>query len=209
MKKPIIFIVAGALLAFSSCDKGTKNHVDILPVHADVSVPAPSLASGVFLQKSAMDVTATDDVVVVDVMLRSSGSQAYSALALEVMFDNGLVQISRIDWAATPLGDCTLNGAGACDPLCLNNVSPASAVPANSSGDLVIGVSLKSGCPGATASTATRLMTLWFIAATVGTSDISLKNNGAGDCGILDAVAQPVVPAIDCDPAVATVTAAR
>ena len=209
MKRPIILIMAGALLALPACDKGNKNHVDILPVHADVSVPAPSGASDVFLQKSAMDATTTDDVVVVDVMLNSSGSQAYDALALEVIFDDpGLVQIGRIDWAATPLGDCTLNGAGACDPLCLNNVSPSSAVPANTSGDLLIGVASRTGCPGATASSGIRLMTLWFIATTVGSSHISLKDNGAGDCGILSA-GSAVVPAIPCDPAVATVTAAR
>jgi hypothetical protein len=209
MKKPIIFfIVAGALLAFSACDRGQKPEDKVLPVHADVSVPAPSLASSVFLQKSAMDVTTTDDLVVVDVMLHSSVSQSYDDLALDVIFDPGLLQISRIDWATTPLGDCTLGGAGSCDPLCLNNVSPASATPANTSGDLVIAVSSKSGCPSATASTATRLMSVWFFAATVGTSDISLKDNGAGDCGILSG-GSAVVPAIPCDSVVATVTAAR
>src|SRR5580765_7695354 len=124
-----------------------------------------------------MDVTTTDDVVVVDVMLRSTGSQSYDALALDVIFDPGLLQISRIDWAATPLGDCTLGGANACDPICANNVSPASATPANTCGDLVIAVSLKSGCPGTTASTATRLMSVWFFAATVGTSDISMDDH--------------------------------
>jgi hypothetical protein len=208
MKNPIIFMVTGVLLALSACDKGGNDEVRILPVHADVSVPAPNSASSVFLQKSAMDVTTTDDVVVIDVMLRSTGSQSYDDLALDVIFDPGLVQISRIDWAATPLGNCTLGGAGTCDPLCLNNVSPASATPANTSGDLVIAVSSKSGCPGATASTATRLMSLWFFAATVGTSDISLQDNGAGDCGILSG-GSAVVPAIPCDSAVATVTAAR
>jgi hypothetical protein len=208
MKKPIIFIVAGALLAFSACDRGQKPEDKILPVHADVSVPAPASASSVFLQKSALDTTATDDVVVVDVMLRSTGSQTYDDLALDVIFDPGLVQISRIDWAATPLGDCTLGGSGTCDPICLNNVSPASATPANTSGDLVIAVASKSGCPGATASSATRLMSLWFFAATVGTSDISLQDNGAGDCGILSG-GSAVVPAIPCDSVVATVTAAR
>jgi len=209
MKNPIIFIVAGALLAFSACDKGGTNEVKILPVHADVSVPAPSLASSVFLQKSAMDVTAADDVVVVDVMLRSSGSQAYDGLALDVLFDPGLVQISRIDWAATPLGDCTLGGSGTCDPICANNVSPSATAPANTTGDLVIGVTLKGGCPGTTASTATRLMSLWFFAATVGASDISMDDHyHTGDCGILSA-GVPVVPAIPCDSVVATVTAAR
>ena len=98
--------------------------------------------------------------------------------------------------------------SGGCNPSCLNNVSPSAAVPANTSGDLVIGVALTSGCPGATASTATPLMSLWFIAATVGTSDISLKDNGAGDCGILSG-GSAVVPAIPCDSVVATVTAAR
>jgi hypothetical protein len=208
MKNPIIFIVAGALLAFSACDKGGTDEVKILPVHADVSVLAPSKPSSVFFQKSAMDVTATDDVVVVDVMLRSTGSQTYDDLALDVIFDPGLVQISRIDWAATPLGDCTLGGSGTCDPICLNNVSPASATPANTSGDLVIAVATKSGCPSATASSATRLMSLWFFAATVGTSDISLQDNGAGDCGILSG-GSAVVPAIPCDSVVAMVTAAR
>ena len=206
MKKSIIFIAAGAFLAFSACDKGGTNEVRILPVHADVSVPAPNSASSVFLQKSAMDVTATDDVVVVDVMLRSTNSQSYDALAFDVIFDPGLVQISRIDWASTPLGDCT--GSGTCVPLCQNNVSPSATTPANTSGDLVLGVALTSGCPGATASTATRLMSLWFFAATVGTSDISLRDNGAGDCGILSG-GSAVVPAIPCDSAVATVTATR
>ncbi|HYV84425.1 MAG TPA: hypothetical protein VFB49_00790 [Patescibacteria group bacterium] len=206
MRTAIIFIAAGLLLPFAACDRGGNDEVKILPVHADVAVPPPSLSSDVFLQKSAMDVTTTDDVVVVDVMLRSTGSQAYSALALDVIFDPGLLQISRIDWASTPLGDCT--SSGTCVPLCENNVSPSSADPANTIGDLVIGVALISGCPGATASTATRLMTLWFIATTVGNSDITLKDNGLGDCGILSA-GLPVVPGIPCDPASATVTAAR
>jgi hypothetical protein len=209
MRKAIVFIAAGLLLPVAACEHGGNEEIKIVPVHADVAVPPPSGATDVFLQKSAMDVTATDDVVVLDVMLRSSASQSYDSLALEViMSDPGLVQIGRIDWAATPLGDCTLNGAGACDPLCLSNVSPSSANPANTTGDLVIGVALKGGCAGAIASTDTRLMSLWFIATTAGTSNISLKDNGAGDCGILSA-GVPVVPAIPCDSAVATVTAAR
>ena len=210
MKRPIIFIVAGALLALPACDKGNKNHVDILPVHADLTIDAITTDPAVYLARSAMDISAADDVIVLDVMLRDSTAPAFDAFTLEVQFDPGLAQVSRIVWNATPLGDCT--GSGVCDPICANNVSPSDhlTVPANTSGDLLIGVSRKPApCTGTSNPGPVPLLSLWFIATTVGTSQVKLIDGaGTGDCEILGG-SSPASLGFPCLSGNATIIAAR
>jgi hypothetical protein len=189
MKKPIILVVAGALLAFSACDKGQSNVDKILPVQANLAIDTIT-TDGVYLARSAMG-TGLADAVAIDVVLRDGAAPTFDAFTLEVTFDPGLQQVGRIIWNATPLGDCT--GTGACDPLCLNNVSPSglSTIPANTSGDLLIVVAAKpSPCTGASNPGPVTLLTLWFISTTVGTSQVKLIDGaGHGDCEILSGAA--------------------
>jgi hypothetical protein len=207
MKKPIIFVVAGALLAFSACDKGEKNKVDILPVHADLAIDTITTDPAVYLARSSMG-TGAADVVAIDVMLRDGAAPTFDAFTLEVMFDPGLQQVGRVIWNATPLGDCT--GTGACDPICGNNVSPSgtSTIPANDSGDLLIGVATKpTPCTGTSNPGPVPLLTLWFISTTVGTSQVKLIDGaGHGDCEILSGAASLGFPCLSGN---ATITAAR
>lgn len=208
MKKPIIFIVAGALLAFSACDKSGNNEVKILPVHADVSVDTITADPAVFLRKSAADSNPTDQLVAVDVVLRDGAAPVFDAFTLELMFDPGLAQVSRITWNATPLGNCT--GTMTSALLCLNNVSPSdpSTVPANTSGDLVIGVARTDGAGTSNPGPVT-LVTIWFFATTVGTSQLTLIDGpGSGDCEILGG-SSPASLGFPCLSGNATIDAAR
>src|SRR5437867_9227298 len=189
MRKPII-IVAGALLAFSACDRGGSNHVDILPVHADVTVDLPTAMPDqqIFLQKSALDTSIADDLVVVDVMLRSSTPVTFYDIDMELLFDPGLVEVSRLEWSMTPLGDCT-DTVAACPLYCTTNVSSSGTTPP---GDLILGIPTESCSPGATITGTVRLFSIWFIAASAGSSQLTLVDGpGSGDCEILDANRNP------------------
>ncbi len=83
-------LAAGALLLLPSCGK-SKNENKILPVSADIRIdnPATFPAPSVFLQK----VSASGDLVIVDVMLRTSSAVTFDAFDLDLTFDPGIVQL--------------------------------------------------------------------------------------------------------------------
>jgi hypothetical protein len=207
MRNVLILLFASLLLVIAACSKSSNNEDKILPVHADVTVDAVTATPAIFLQKSASN-TGQIDVVALDIMLRPSGTASFSAITMEVKFDPALVQIGQIDTSASPLGDC--QSTGSCVPTCGNNVSSSGSGPtANVSGDLLLGVTKLFPCPGVSVSTETPLLTLWFIATTVGTSQITLVDGaGNGDCEILSGN-PPVSLGIPCYSGNATIVAAR
>jgi hypothetical protein len=199
------------VLTFAGCS-GDENKDVILPLQARFDVAAVGGDPVIFFQKSPTDTNLTDDVVVVDVMLRSSASITFDAIDMEILFDPSLLQVGQVDMTTTPLGPCPANLASSCssngptDPLCCSNANAA-----NSSGDLIIGVS-RTGGSGATVTGTDKLMTLRFIGATVGTSMVRFETTlPSGDCEILTGV--PPAPLVNlgvpCDSDNATVTVAR
>jgi hypothetical protein len=208
MRNVLTVVFAGLLLAIAACSKSGNTEDKILPVHANISVDAVTATPAIFFQTSASN-TGQNDVVAVDIMLRPSGSVSFSAIDMEVKFDPGLVQIGQIDTSASPLGDCQTTTT--CAPICSNNVNPSSASTpkANDVGDLILGIATNGLCPGVTVSTTTHLLTLWFIATTVGTSQITLVDTAStGDCEILSG-SPPVPLPITCYSGNATIVAAR
>jgi len=202
-------VAALTLLPLAACSDD-DNESKILPIRADFAVTPVSTDPVVYLQKNPSDTSSADDVVLIDVMLRDMGAQPFDAFTLEVRFDPGVVQIGQVDNTATPLGDC--RGSNPCDPLCLDNVEPTDPLTpkANTTGDLFIGVASRPLCPGHPGGSV-RLLTLGFIAASVGTSPIELVDvAGSGDCEILSG--QGGIPAalpIPCDDGNAMVVASR
>jgi len=196
--------VAAALLALNAC--GNKNDEDkILPTRASLEVTPPATDPLVYLDKNPNDTDTTDDVVLVDVMLRDSGGATFSSFTLELTFNPGVVQVGQIVNNATPLGDCT--NPPACNLLCQDNVSPSSATPANTTGDLLLGVASGQLCTPVTVTTPTRLLTIAFIGASVGSSQLDLVDGpGSGDCEILDGL-NPL--SITCDAGGATINVTR
>jgi hypothetical protein len=193
------------LLAFAGCGGDENNNDAIVPVQAAFDVPNATTSDPVvFFQESATDV-AGDDIVVVDVMLKSTGGTTFSAFTMEIHFDPGVVQVGQVDLTATPLGDCT--SGLALHPICADNVH-SSTNPANDTGDLLLGVSAQSGGVLASVTGTEKLFTLRFVGASVGTSLIEFVDGaGSGDCEILDAT--PADLGIDCDSGGAVVTVAR
>jgi hypothetical protein len=174
--------VAAAFLALNGCSH--KNEGDkILPTRASLEVTPAATDPLVYLDKNPTDTNTTDDVVLVDVMLRDSGGASFNSFTLEITFDPGVVQVGQIVNNATPLGDC---GNSTCGLLCEDNVSPGSATSANTTGDLLLGVAGPL-CPSASVTAPTRLLTIAFIGSTVGSSPLEIVDGpGSGDCEILD-----------------------
>ena len=195
-----------ALVALAGCNDD-DNEDAIHPVHASFEVDPVSADPAVFFVKSPTDVNATDDIVVVDVMLRSTGGTTFSAFTMEIHFDPTVLQIGQLDLTATALGDCT-SGA-ALHPICSDNIDPAPPIaPANDSGELLLGVSAQNGGPLASVTGIEKLFTLRFVGASVGTSDITFTQGaGSGDCEILDAT--PADLGITCESGAAHVVVAR
>lgn len=187
------------LLACGDEDEETK----ILPIRAAFTVDAVSTDPVVFLQQNPDDTSSTDDVVLIDVMLRDMTVQPFEKFNLEVRFDPGIVQIAEVDDTATPLGDC--RSSSPCAPLCFNNVQDA-----NGTGKLIIGVSSNASCPGSAGGNLP-LLTLGFIASSIGTSRIVLFDGaGSGDCEILSSSGASLTPLdIPCDDGNATVIGTR
>jgi hypothetical protein len=197
-------VPAAALLVLAGCS-GEDDESAILPTRAQFEVTPPATDPLVFLDKNPADTTDTDDVVLVDVMLRATAGVTFSSFTLELTFDPGVVQIGQIDDSVTPLGNC--DSPPGCGLLCADNVSPSSASPANTTGDLVLGVSAPL-CTPISVSTPTRLLTITFVGASVGSTTLELVDlAGHGDCEILDAgnVAQPIT----CNAGDATITVTR
>jgi hypothetical protein len=174
-------VAAVALVALAAC--GNKNEEDkILPTRASLDVTPPATDPLVYLDKNPNDTDTTDDVVLVDVMLRDSGVAAFNSFNLELTFDPGVVQVGQIVNSATPLGDC--GNPPACGLQCLDNVSPSAGTSANTTGQLLLGVD-SPWCPTVPVSIPTRLLTIAFIGASVGSSPLTLVP-GSGSCEILD-----------------------
>jgi hypothetical protein len=130
---------------------------------------------------------------------------AFRFFNLEINFTPGVVQVGQIDASATPLGGC---GSGLCPPICADNIAPSNATPANTTGNLVLGVESQQCGTTANVTTTVRLLTISFIGASVGTSPITLVDGpGTGDCEILDSNGDPLP--ITCDSGGATVTVTR
>jgi len=193
--------VAAMLLALAACGGGDDENA-ILPTMASFTVTTPLIDPVVYLQKNAGDTTDTDNVVVVDVMLRHGAGVTFSAFTLEMSFTPGVVQVGQIDASTTPLGEC--GGSGPCPLICHDNLSPSDVDPANSTGTLLIGVGAQ-GCGTAATVTGTeRLLTISFIGASVGESLLDLVDDPApvitalGDCEILDAAGDRLpIPCVD------------
>ena len=206
MRKSKSFVALALLpLAGLLACNNNNNEDQILPVRASLTIQTVNSDPAVFFQASALDTSTDDNMVVLDVMLRSGAAVNFEAITLEITFDPGLAQIAQIDANTTPLGDCT--SSNACAPLCLNNVVATQNAPsANSTGDLIIGVAAKPLCPTGNAGTV-KLMTLGFLATTVGSSAITLVDGaGPGDCEILHNGNSLAIP---CDSGGATIVGFR
>lgn len=200
-----MFVAAAVLVAVCGCSSNEPENV-ITPNAARLEINDVATDPAVFLRKNPTDTSNADDVVVVDVMLRSTAAIDFSTINIELLFDPGVVQIGQLNMTATPLGDCT--SAASCAPLCLENASTSGADAANKTGDLVVGVSARALCPAASATGEVTLMTLAFIGASTGSSTLTLVDGaGHGDCEILDAN-QAALP-IPCDSGGATVIVTR
>jgi len=198
---------AAALLALAACG-GSDDEIVILPTAASFSVTAPTADPVVFFQKNPADTSDADTMVMVDVMLSSAAAVTFSSFTLEVTFDPGVVQVGQIDASATPVGGC--GSPAACAPICADNISPSSADPANTTGDLLIGVA-NPLCPPANVTGTVKLLTIAFIGSSVGPSPLTLVDDGGsavqGDCEILDAAGSRLP--IPCDSGGAMITVAR
>src|SRR5262249_30616023 len=113
-------------------------------------------------------VSTTGDLVTVNVKLHTSAPVAFSSLDLEFAYDFTRVQITDVfDVNPAILGDC--NDTGNCQPLCRPNAADATqGIPSypDGLGHFVLGVSALPGCPTASLTTDTTLVTIGFQAAT-------------------------------------------
>ncbi len=205
MSKKWTATVCAVLATCLTCSKDKKEVSDILPIHATLSLTAVAGDPVVFFQRNPSDVSSDDDVVIVDVMLRSSALQSFEAFDLEIRFDPGLVQIGQVNDTATPFGNC--DSGSVCAPICLNNAGTPSP-NANVTGDLIIGVAARPApCMTAAVPPDVKLLTLAFIAAAAGTSTLELVDGpGTGDCEILSGGSPLPIP---CNSGSATVIASR
>ena len=173
------------VLTFAGCS-GDEHKDVILPLVASFDPgDSPTADPVVFLLKSPADTVPSDDVVVVDVLLRSNVGTTFSAFTMEIHFDPGVIQVGQVDLTATPLGDCT--SSTGLHPICADNVN-SSTDPANDTGTLLVAVGSQSGGALANVVGLQKLFTLRFVGASVGTSDVTFTQGaGSGDCEILDA----------------------
>ena len=191
-----------ALVALSGCNDEDSNDA-IHPVRATLVTPSVNGDPLIFFQSSPSDTNPNDDTVTVDIMLRADAGLTFDYINMEVLFDPTIIHVGQVDLTSTPLGDCTQTGPTF--PICLSNANAA-----NTSGDLIIGISRTDG-PSATITGTGKLLTLRFIGSTVGTSTLSFETAlPSGDCEILaDAVPDPVNLNVSCDGTGSYVTVAR
>jgi hypothetical protein len=185
-------IVAAVCLLVIACS-GDDDRIVVSPVVADITIQDTSSTNpAVYFENAGAG--PLDDMIIVDAKLRTVVATGFDAFNLEVLFDPGHVQINQVFGITTPLGTCSnimSNGCSStstgCDPICCSN-----AVDANSTGDLILGVSAPAGCT-VTSQPDQVLTQLVFLAATTGTSRLQLVDGpGSGDCEILQA--DPVIP---------------
>lgn len=221
-------VAAVALLPLAACNKSEKES-KILPIRAAVSVDPVVMDPALYFVRSPLDTRSDDDIAVLDIMLRMSAPQEFDYFGFRVRFDPGIVQLAA--YTQSPEADGrTFNPFGACNssatfcakypapapgnpippppttgPLCL----PQSISSANQTGDQIIAVAAvdSSACDSYTQGGTIRLLTLTFIAASVGTTPIELVSDEPHDCEILrDVDTNLGVPCLDGN---ATITASR
>jgi len=205
-------LIATAALLFAillpSCHDSNTNENRIKPILATLHmVTSPGTPDpAVYLE----EVSTTGDLVIVDVKLRNgTGSPIdFDAFTLEFTYDFNLIQVGDA-FTVNPsvLGDC--HAQTVCDPICNTNATDANhglTVDVNGKSHLFMVVAAKAGCPTASITADTTLVTLGFIAATtipepVPPNDPSQAQGrialiaapGHGDCEILQNVAEVLV----------------
>jgi hypothetical protein len=209
---PLTRLCAATLLVafvLPACGGHNKTENRIRPIEARLTiVPFPGTPDpAVFLEP----VSTTGDLVTVDVKLHNTTGNPidFDAFTLEFTYDFNLVQIGNaFDVNSLLLGDC--NAGSTCDPLCSNNAADANrglTVDVNGKAHFVMGVAARSGCPTASVTSDTTLVTLGIIAATtipgppVPPNDPNaapgritlISGAGHGDCEILQNVGEVLV----------------
>jgi hypothetical protein len=200
-----------AVLLVPACGGHNKSENRIKPIQANLSITtfpgAPDPA--VFLEK----VSTTGDLVTVDVKLHNTtGSPIdFDAFTLEFTYDFNLVQVGSVfDVNPSLLGDCT---TGTSCTVCLNNADRANqglTVDANGKAHFIMGVSALPGCPTASVTSDTTLVTLGFIAASTIAAPVPandptnapgritlISGAGHGDCEILNATVDLGIQCVD------------
>ncbi len=157
-----------AALVSPACSGSNKSENRIKPIEAKLNMAAfPGTPDpAVFLEP----VRTTGDLVTVDVKLHNTTGAPidFDAFTLEFTYNFHLVQIGDVfDVNPIVLGDCSAGPS--CSPLCSNNVADANlglTADVNGKAHFVMGVAATPGCPTASVTSDTPLVTLGFIAAT-------------------------------------------
>jgi hypothetical protein len=159
------------------CHGDDRNPLQVLPIRAticfgDCAAPEPEPSGpAVFFRQSAADTDPDDDLIILDVMLRTAASLEFDAFTLEVRFDPGIVNVGGDPMASlftsTPFGTCNQclricaqpcptppcpSTCQLCDEACdlPNTIEEVNQSPtclvngadANATGTLVIGVTI-------------------------------------------------------------------
>jgi hypothetical protein len=127
-------LLAALLLAvFGGCSKNDNNHHDILPIKASISFPNPPVGSQVVFMRVAAGDNPDDDLVPLDLVLRTSSPIPVDGVTVELSMENpsappgtlapGIVQaIFSTAGNATVLGPC---GGPTCvvHPVCVGGLN--------------------------------------------------------------------------------------
>ena len=192
-----------------ACGHGSKSENRIKPLEAVLTMPnfSGTPDPAVFLEKGQ---ASGGDLVILEVKLRNGTGNPidFDAFTLEFTYDFNLIQIGDVfEVNGALLGDC---GAGkVCDALCSNNAAASNqglTVDGNGKAHFLMGVAARPGCPTASVTTDTTLVSIGFIAATTIPGPVSPNNPdtapgrialisgaGRGDCEILQNVAEVLV----------------
>ncbi len=184
-------LLTAALFMLIGCRGDDARNV-LGPIVADVTIQDTSATDpAVYLDRFS----ASNDLVTIDVRMRTASSVDFDAFNIELLFDPGHIRVSQVFATSTPFGSCgtlmsgcaTGTGSPGCLPFCCAN-----AVDANITGDLILGVSAPAGCT--VTSAADQILTrLVFIAAATGSSRLAFVDApGTGDCEVL--MADPMTP---------------
>jgi hypothetical protein len=221
-------VAALALVPLAACDEDEKEPA-VLPIRAAVTVDQVMGDPALYFAPSDLDTRSDDDIVVLDLMLRMSLAREFDAFSVRVRFDPGVVlfaayrQTPEADGQTfNPFGECN-SGATYCakypppppgdpnpapgttGPLC----QPQSVSPVYPPEDHLISVAARdsSACDSYTQGGTIRLLSLTFIAATVGTTRVELVSEEPHDCEIL--MTLDPIPGVQCLDGNATITASR
>ncbi|HZM70595.1 MAG TPA: hypothetical protein VFB95_09530 [Candidatus Cryosericum sp.] len=219
----IAVLVAPLLLSCNSDDDESK----ILPIRAVATVDTVPDDPAIFLAVSPLDTKTDDSIVSIDVMVRMTAAQEFDAVSLQVRFDPGIVQFAGFIQSPendgvtfNPFGECN-SGMTYCDkhpfippptppapttgPLCQSNGT-------SQPGNAFIGMAARpppSLCDSFNRSGTFKLLTLNFIASSVGSTRIELVSSPqTGDCEILNNLVELAGP-VPCIDGMATITASR